>query len=224
MGDLPTSLLFIFPLYLVYEMGVVFSPNSLNGVDFVTEWVYMALGYDRMLYFWVHAGLAAVFVGVLLYMRRTRTFSISSWLPLVLESAIYALTLGTAILLVMDKALGFWLATALSDLGQSVIVSFGAGVHEELIFRLGLLGGGTAVLLRAGVPNWLAFVLALVVSSAVFSLAHHLGPTGDPWEMFRFIYRLLAGLAFGLIFYFRSLAHAVYAHAFYDVYVFVLRE
>ena len=35
---------------------------------------------------------------------------------------------------------------------------------------------------------------------------------------------MLAGVAFGLIFYFRSLAHAVYAHFLYDVYVMVLRS
>jgi membrane protease YdiL (CAAX protease family) len=37
-----------------------------------------------------------------------------------------------------------------------------------------------------------------------------------------FTFRLLAGVAFALIFYYRSLAHAVYAHALYDVWVLVV--
>jgi hypothetical protein len=54
----------------------------------------------------------------------------------------------------------------------------------------------------------------------VFSAAHHLGAHGEPWTMHAFAFRCLAGLVFGLIFWFRSLAHAVYAHTFYDLLVY----
>ena len=35
--------------------------------------------------------------------------------------------------------------------------------------------------------------------------------------MHAFVFRILAGGAFGAIFWYRSLAHAVYAHVLYDL-------
>ena len=53
--------------------------------------------------------------------------------------------------------------------------------------------------------------------------AHHVGPYGDPFARGVFTYRALAGVVFGLVFYYRSLAHAVYTHFLYDFYVLVVR-
>lgn len=220
-GDLPTSLLLIFPLFLAYQIGVMFS-TTVNGVDFVTRWVFAACGYDRELYLIVHGVLAALFLGLLLFLRHRRKFDLGVVPPLLLESVIYALTLGTVIVFVMDRLLGLSV-TALDHSSQEIVMSLGAGVHEELVFRLGLMGGGAAALMLAGIGLGPAVAIALAVSAVVFSAAHHAGPLGEPFEQTVFVYRTLAGIAFGLIFYFRSLAHAVYAHFLYDVYVLVLR-
>ena len=228
-GDLPTSLLLIFPLFLAYEVGVMFS-STVNGVDFVTRWVYAGVGYDRERYLLVHLGLAVGFLGLLLYMRRRRRFSLGVVPPMLIESLIYALTLGSLIVFVMDRLLGLAAAgegtatAALDGRLDAIVVSLGAGVHEELVFRLGLMGGGAAALMLAGLSRGTAVTLALAASAVLFSAAHHAGPLGEPFDTSVFVYRALAGVAFGLIFYFRSLAHAVYAHFFYDVYVLVLRS
>src|SRR6185295_12306254 len=105
-----------------------------------------------------------------------------------------------------------------------ILMSIGAGVHEELVFRLGLCAGGAALLRLAGVRHWLAMALAFLLSSAAFSAVHHLGALGDPWSFGVFTYRMLAGLIFCSLFYFRSLATAVYAHALYDIYVMVIHS
>ncbi|HEU5059941.1 MAG TPA: CPBP family glutamic-type intramembrane protease [Kofleriaceae bacterium] len=220
-GDIPTSLLLIFPLFLAYEVGVMFSP-TVNGVDFVTRWVFAAVGYDREYYLLVHLVLAVGFLALLFYLRAKRGFTLRILPPVVIESIIYALTLGTVIVFVMDRVLGLG-AGELGEPGQAVVMSLGAGVHEELVFRLGLMGGAVAALSLARFDRPAALLVALAASAALFSAAHHAGPLGEPFETTVFVYRLLAGVAFGLIFYFRSLAHAVYAHFLYDVYVMVLR-
>ena len=46
---------------------------------------------------------------------------------------------------------------------------------------------------------------------------------GDEFAVGVFTYRALAGAIFALIFYFRSLSHAVYTHFLYDFYVLVVR-
>jgi hypothetical protein len=229
-GSLAESLLFVFPLFLLYGVGLMFSP-TVNGVDFVSRLLFAAVDHDRRLYFYVHLGLAVVFLIVVLYLRRVSDFRIRHALPMVLEAAIYALTLGTLIIFVMQRVFGGLLAVtpappvepALPILGDLVLAA-GAGLHEELVFRLGLLSGGAFLLERVGVRRGLAVVLAALASSALFAAAHHIGPYGEPWTRDALIYRALAGLAFGAIYWFRSLAHAVYAHFLYDVYVMLARS
>lgn len=226
-GDLATSLILIFPLFLAYEIGVMFS-SSVNGVDFVTRHIFAAVDRDRERYLLVQLVLALGFLGYVLYMRRRRELTRQAILPLVVEAAIYALTLGSFIVFLMQEVLGFALdgtaAMVLGALGDALIVSLGAGVHEELVFRLGLMAGGAALLRWCGAGHGPAVTGALLGSALVFSLAHHVGPHGEPFDTGVFVYRALAGGIFGLIFYYRSLAHAVYTHFFYDLYVLMLRS
>jgi hypothetical protein len=224
-GDLGTSLLFIFPLFLAYEIGVAFTPAG-NGVDFVTEWVFAAVGHDRGHYIIFNLVLVGLFVALILYLRTQNMLQVRRFLPMLFLSGIYALTLGSFILFVMDKMLGFdgLMQVGEMDGSTKLIISLGAGVHEELIFRLGLLAGGAYVIRALGIRhNWAVFI-ALVVSALVFSAAHHIGPAGEPWSTVVFTYRSLAGAIFGVLFYFQSLSHAVYTHFLYDTYVLVFQS
>jgi len=233
-GDLATSLILVAPLFLAYQVAVAFS-RSINGVDFVTRWILVAVGHDHTRYLLVQLVLAALFVAFIVWARRQRAVARETAVPMMLESAIYALTLGSVIVLLMQELFGLGgadpqissvaheLALALSDTGEAVVVALGAGVHEELVFRLGLMAGTAALLLRLGVSRRIAVIAALAGSSLVFSLAHHAGVHGEPFHLDVFTYRTLAGVVFGLVFYYRSLAHAVYTHFFYDLYVLALK-
>jgi hypothetical protein len=222
-GDLPTSLLFIFPLFLAYEIGVVFAP-AMNGVDFVSRNLFALVHYSRRYYLCVHAGLAVVFVILLFILRRRGRFHARAFLPMLLESGVYALTLGSLIWFVMHKVFGMTPALAIGKTtpGTAVVLSLGAGVHEELVFRLGLCAGGASLFRLFGMKPRAAMSVAFTVSSALFSGAHFLGAFGDPFSVQLFVYRFLAGLLFATIFYFRSLSHAAYTHALYDLYVMVI--
>ncbi len=209
-GDVAASLVLIFPLLLAYEIGVLFA-GRVNGADVVTRGLYAAVG-SRAAYLLVHLVFA---IGFLVWIRRGRrwaTLSLEVAAPVILEAAIYALTLGAVGTLIVDKLLGL-------GLGGSLVSALGAGVHEELVFRLGAMAGVVALLARTHLDRRLAIVVALIVSCVVFAAAHHVGSHGEPWTAHAFAYRCVAGCAFGLIFWFRSLAHAVYAHALYDVLV-----
>jgi membrane protease YdiL (CAAX protease family) len=131
--------------------------------------------------------------------------------PVVLEAAIYALTLGAVVTLVLHKLLGLGIGSA------DVVSALGAGVHEELVFRLCILAGLASLLERN--QQRFALLIALVVSSLAFAAAHHIGAHGEAFTMHAFAFRALAGAAFGAIFWYRSLAHAVYAHVLYDLVV-----
>jgi hypothetical protein len=210
-GDLAASFVLIFPLLLAYEIGVLFA-GTVNGADVVTRALYGAVG-SRAAYLLVHALFA---VGFLIWVRRDgrwRTLSLDVAAPVILEAAIYALTLGALGALVVEKLLGLGLTTG------SLISALGAGVHEELVFRLGAFAGLVALLARTQLPRGLSILVALLASAALFAAAHHVGSHGETFTAHAFAYRCVAGCVFGLIFWFRSLAHAVYAHVLYDIVV-----
>ena len=70
-----------------------------------------------------------------------------------------------------------------------------------------------------GLGRWVAITVALLVSSVLFSAMHHIPPYGDPPQLGVFMFRVLAGCFFGLIYWLRGFAIAVYTHALYDIYV-----
>ncbi len=227
-GDLEASLVLIFPLLLAYEVGVLFV-GRVNGADVVSRAVYTIAG-SRAAYLLIYACVAALYLLWIRREQRYRTLRLEIAAPVVLEAAIYALTLGALITLVLDRLLGLAIASvdpaevrniALAVRswidGNSLVGALGAGVHEELVFRLGLFAGFVALL--DGLERRFAVALALVTSSLLFAAAHHLGAHGEPFSAHAFAFRTLAGMAFGAIFWFRSLAHAVYAHVLYDLVV-----
>jgi membrane protease YdiL (CAAX protease family) len=89
------------------------------------------------------------------------------------------------------------------------------------VFRLGLIAGLVALMrpLDAVIGRRITVGVAVVASSLMFAAAHHLGAHGEPWTVHAFAFRAVAGAAFAAMFWFRSLAHAVYAHVLYDVLV-----
>ena len=208
-GDLEASFVLIFPLLLAYEIGVLFV-GRVNGADVVTRAVFTIAG-GRTMYLLLHACIAVLFLLWIRREQRYRTLRLEIAAPVILEAAIYALTLGALITLVLDRLLG------LSISGNSVVAALGAGVHEELVFRLGLFAGFVALL--EGLERRFAIVLALITSSLLFAAAHHLGVHGEPFTLHAFMFRTFAGAAFAAMFWFRSLSHAVYAHVLYDLVV-----
>lgn len=212
-GDLRASLVLVFPLFLAYGIGALLT-GAISAVDVPSRALWSLCAQERTPYLLAYAALAAGFLAWVWRSGRRSVLTLDVAVPLVTEAAIYALTLAAVIDVVLARVLGFGFAT-------DVVGALGAGLHEELLFRLGLFAGGAALLVRAGSPRHAAWFVALVGSSLVFAAAHHWA--GEPWDDRTFAFRSLAGAAFALIFWYRSLAHAVWAHALYDVYVALIR-
>jgi membrane protease YdiL (CAAX protease family) len=226
--NLLTSLVLVFPLLILYQIGVLFTLPMLNGADFLTTLLFRTFGLSVQGYLVFVAGVVVLFAVAVGTLNRRQHFDGRLVLPVLLESSIYALTMGSLIVLVMTKLLGISprLAATLEAQGTMtrLIMSVGAGVYEETVFRLGLLGGLAFLFERVfGVVRWAAVLAAFLLSAAAFSAVHHLPPYGDPLTAGLFTFRLLAGIFFGLLFWFRGFAVAVYTHALYDVYVLLVR-
>jgi membrane protease YdiL (CAAX protease family) len=103
-----------------------------------------------------------------------------------------------------------------------VITFVGAGIYEEILFRLLLFGGLIWVFKNTGFLSLFTLLFAAVASAALFSAAHHAGPNGEPFNGYAFLFRTLAGLYFTLLFRLRGFGVAVGTHACYDVFVGII--
>ena len=107
-----------------------------------------------------------------------------------------------------------------SGLVAYLIGYFGAGIYEELLFRLMLIPIGISMLRWAGVSNRASLITGIVVSSILFSAAHYdfITAGGEPFDLYSFVFRFLAGVFFALLFIYRGFGIAAGSHALYDIY------
>jgi membrane protease YdiL (CAAX protease family) len=148
------------------------------------------------------------------------------------ESALLGLLLGIVVGTLTAKLLGGLSALAVPAATQTIesmplssrlMLALGAGLYEELLFRV-LLVGGMAAGLRwlLGVRTVVAGVTAAVTGALLFSMFHYVGQYGDPWDLASFTYRAIAGLVFSALYLVRGFGITAWTHALYDVYVMVL--
>jgi hypothetical protein len=101
-----------------------------------------------------------------------------------------------------------------------VMLSLGAGLYEELLFRV-ILVSGIALIARR-LLGWrpvAASIVAVVLSALVFSAFHYIGPYGDQLRLDSFVFRLIGGLAFSVLYVLRGFGITAWTHAMYDLIV-----
>lgn len=214
----------VFPLFLTYQLGLLISGGGSSGVDLITRGLALLCRSRPGTYLLLLGGMVLCYAGLIAWLRRSGGFDPRRFGPMLLESAVYAVVMGSLILFVLARFVdlfpglnasgGFEFAGPL----EIVVVSAGAGLHEELWFRL-ILFSGMAWWFRRWAGPRVAWMAALLLSSLLFAAAHHVGPGSEPITVAAFGYRSLAGVYFGLIYAFRGFAVAAWTHALYDAYV-----
>jgi membrane protease YdiL (CAAX protease family) len=101
-----------------------------------------------------------------------------------------------------------------------LMLSLGAGLYEELLFRV-VLVSALAIAARTlfGWRPRAAGIFATLAGATLFSAAHYIGPFGDPLKLQSFVFRLLSGLAFSALYLQRGFGITAWTHALYDVMV-----
>jgi hypothetical protein len=116
----------------------------------------------------------------------------------------------------------FPLAAGISEgTTETVILSLGAGIYEELVFRL-ILCTALAMVLRngMGLGTGLSFLLLVVISSTLFSGYHYLGNEAFNWR--NFVFRTAAGAYFAVLFVLRGFGVTAGSHMAYDILIIML--
>lgn len=214
------SLVYVAVLFALYEglIRVVDGPTR-NAAEALFKRLFLDLGAGAV---WLQAFLVAVFAFAMYRVVVDRQPALRLFLPFLVECLLLALLLGPFVS-VLSGVFPLQAVTPSHDdvpLAGSLLASLGAGIYEELLFRLLLLGGGYAALVPVlGGRRRVAFVVALLGSSVAFAAYHHVGGAAEPWETRAFVFRGLAGILLGLVFACRGLGVVVYLHALYDVLV-----
>ena len=99
---------------------------------------------------------------------------------------------------------------------KNAVGFLGAGIYEEMLFRLILMSFVAWAMRRAGAGPRYSAIVAVLVNSILFALAHYVGGV-EVFRWFDFLFRFLAGIFFSLLFMFRGFGIAAGSHAAYDI-------
>ncbi len=217
--DPAVSYIFLIPLLAIYEIGVLFVPSALNGAGFIFKRLFTDFTPR-----WGVLILNLIFLA-LLFFSLSRATEVRKGRPAIYWSMAAESAAWAVVLLVAAFAWGrLPLQLAVPKVVDDVIAAAGAGFYEEVVFRFLLLGGLLALIrdvLRA--PPSFAVPVAIGISSAVFSYAHH-SIGGQPWDPGVFWFRTMMGVLLGGIYLLRGLGIVAYAHALYNVFIAVLQS
>ncbi len=225
-------LVFLLPMIFAYEVGMILIHGRLPENEWPTlaaqqilKWFFSLFGATG--YFLPGAALIAVLLAWHLASRQPWKFSGQSLIGMAGESIALAIPL---------LFLNHWLPAlrSMSPLqstapvgltGQvdNLLLSVGAGLYEELVFRLIVISLLMMLFIDVlRVREVWAVATAVILSSLLFS-AHHYQPIGaDAWSAPEFAFRTAAGAYLAAVFVLRGFGLAVGCHVIYDVMAFLM--
>lgn len=224
-------LVFLLPMVLAYEVGMALLHYRLPAEQRPTlaaqqllRWFFSLFGATG--YYLPGAALVVVLLAWHMASRNPWKVRAGVAAGMAGESVVLALPL-----LILNEwlpnlrsvALAGVEAGSLREQLDNLLLSVGAGLYEELVFRLIIITLVTMLLTDICRFNQITGVaVAVIVSSLLFSL-HHYRPIGtDPWSLQEFVFRTAAGAYLAAVFVLRGFGLAVGCHITYDVIAFLL--
>ncbi|MBN2088929.1 CPBP family intramembrane metalloprotease [candidate division KSB1 bacterium] len=225
------SIISVLPILIFYELiALSLNQNQQFGIRNAADVILKDLFFQMLIehvslhtIFVIATALVAIAIFFALKDFRDQRMQVQTgyFVVMFIESLIYAVLLGPAIVeftQILQKYVILAQPFMNLSLPHKVMLSLGAGFYEEFVFRVMMVSGTNFLMIKGlGFNPKLAGFIALLFSSILFSAFHYLGPFGEPFEMYSFIFRLMAGFIFGLLYLFRGFGIAVYTHTLYDL-------
>lgn len=224
--DLLTSILFISPFIILYETLCYFifinkDYEIRNLADVFIRDRFYILGEISQL-FYIFILISAVIIYVIYNYDKYESYSFSVFYSSLMIIEGFALSL---ILLFIIN--GFSVFESKYNFSSNPYFinfysSIGAGIWEEVFFRLFLFGFISYILRIFFGNEFFSIFFALIISSIFFSLFHYIGNLGELFAINTFIIRFVAGVLLCLIYIKRGLGIACITHISYDVMLFTI--
>jgi hypothetical protein len=219
------SLVFALPLLLAYELLEAVAPVRVaggvvrNGADVILTGIFTAAFGPRgpMVF------MALVIGGALVLIWRDRTAGPvqAKYFGIMLaESVVLALLFGAVVGLATVQLLGSLRSLAAGVAGsplERLTLSLGAGLYEELLFRVVIVALLSNLFRLAAFSRVTAGTIAVILGAILFSAFHYVGSLGEPFRIESFVFRAVAGVAFSAMYLLRGFGITAWTHALYDV-------
>ena len=212
-------LLFLLPVVATHEFGMLLLRPSLWP-----ERQLVAFSLIQRLLSWIGASgswlPAAVLLLTLLiwHLLRRHPWRIYGWVfPLmILESLLLTVPLFAMGQVMMQANTAP--AVPVLNMREQIVLALGAGIYEELVFRLYLIGG-LLHLLKNGLrlPKKISNSVAIALSALLFAGCHFSPIGGEPFAWQHFLMLVLAGAYLALIFLRRGLGVVTGCHVAFNL-------
>ena len=216
------SFLFTLPLFIIYEIGLLVSTSEdlsyfRNGADALMRKMLSVFGIAGL--FWI--GGVFLFGFLIIYFLQKYSwdeYEIKSgyFLSMVFESIMWSYIL----FIFMSNMHILLMAPSGYRVIQNVTLAIGAGIYEEILFRVILIFLFNYIFaLVFQWKNYLKVGMSIIFASGFFSLFHFIGEFGDYFSFNVFMIRFLAGISLGILYYFRGFGITAWTHSLYDLIV-----
>ena len=219
------SFLLSLPLFLIYEALILISqPEGEQivriSVDVWIKTLFSYLGVNVLSFTLLIVAIAGLFI---LYKERERLKTIKfAYFPmLLLEATVYAIVVAAISSGLVSFVVNIINTDPIAALTttQKIALSLGAGLYEELFFRVLLVSLFTLLFTKFFGKKWAGITASIVLAALLFSAVHYMGSMGDAFTLNSFLFRFIFGLMLNGIYVWRGFGMAAWTHAIYDILV-----
>ena len=241
------AIAYLLGFLIFYEISVILanpdllnkSLNVVNGGVVAFVWVQNLLHFlgfsDRLA--WLVTPIVVIVILAALQIASRRQWKVlwKDFLPMTGECILLAIPLIVFGLILNRPALGQYVSCSSTVSGGThpllvdITTAIGAGIYEELVFRLVLICFLMIFFETIlGLNHKNSIVVSIIISAVLFSIHHHvvfLNGQIIQAEIFtlpKFIFRMLAGIYFAVIFATRGFGVTAGTHVFYDIIVMTI--
>ena len=212
------------PLLVIYEILIVLSQSRYWGIRNAADvWIrtfLMAFDLQAQHITFVLIGISLALIPIAKSRARGIKLKANYFALMFAECLTFSLILGVVLQSILRLG-GLSSGGPGSGLMQNLALSVGAGLFEEIIFRVILLNLLFLLLSPLLKKKVVAAVFSVLLASFLFSLSHYVGTMADTWQLYSFMFRWAAGLLFTVLYFVRGFAITAYTHALYDIWVLV---
>jgi len=212
------------PLLVIYEILIVLSQSRYWGIRNAADvWIrifLMAFDLQAQHITFVLIGISLALIPIAKSRAPGIKLKANYFALMFAECLAFSLVLGVVLQSILRLG-GLSSGGPGSGLMQNLALSVGAGLFEEIIFRVILLNLIFLLLSFLFKKKVVAAVFSVLLASFLFSLSHYVGTMADTWQLYSFMFRWAAGLLFTVLYFVRGFAITAYTHALYDIWVLV---